>query len=101
MVAPELFRICSPACTASKVVCCFGVWGGMPSICWPLKTVYTRWMNRDFSAPALLPLPVLASPRPSDGDGCLLSEASLASQYSIWVPFSPLRTCHPLSDACL
>jgi hypothetical protein len=35
----------------------------MPSICRPLKTVYTLWMNRDFPAPALLPLPVLASLR--------------------------------------
>src|ERR1700728_1300 len=101
MFAPELFRICSPAWSTSKVVCCLGVCDGMLPICWALKTVYTRWMNRDFSAPALLPLPVFASPLPSDGDDCVLSQASFASQYSICVPFSPRRTCHPLSAACL
>ena len=33
--------------------------------------------------------------------GSVLSEAGFTSQYSIWVPFSPRRTCHPLSIACL
>src|ERR1039457_3311373 len=101
MFAPELFRMCSPAWTASKAVVCLGLCGGMPSIWWALKTVYTRWMKRDFSADALLLLTVLESPAASAVDGCVLLEGSLASQYSIWVPFSPRRTCHPFSAACL
>jgi len=73
--AAEFCRICSPAWTASKVVCCLGVCGGIRSICWALNTVYTRWMSRDFSSSAPLPLAVLPSPAPSGWDGCVLSEA--------------------------
>ena len=44
---------------------------------------------------------VRPSSRSSGRWGWLRSEPGFISQNSICVPFSPLRTCHPRSEACL